>query len=368
MTTFRDLANPHLFEVAIYEPGKPIDTVARELGLDPARIDKLASNENFLGCSPKALTAMRKALRFAHIYPDGAGFELRAAIARKNDLEIHNIVLGSGSEELLQMLGRAFLAPGTEGIMADRGFAIYRVAIQMAGAKVVEVPLRNQTHDLEAMARAITPRTRMVFIANPNNPTGTRVRNEELDSFLAHLPHDVIAVVDEAYYEFLDNPPDTIKWIRGESAGAKVVALRTFSKIVGLAGLRIGYGLVPAECADVLQRVKLTFNTNAIAQAGALAALSDDVFVQKTRRLTAKGRVWLEAQFKKMGLEYVPSVANFVLVRVGNGRALFQALQKRGVIVRPMDGYRMPEWVRVTVGTMHQNRRFIRALKEELSA
>jgi len=383
---FRELANAHLFDVPIYEPGKPIAAVARELGLDPRALDKLASNENPLGPSPKALAAMRRAIRAAHIYPDGHAVVLRAALARHHGVDIRNIVLGNGSEQILKFLGQAFLSRDSEAVMGDRAFATVRIAIQMAGAKVVEAPFRNHTHDLDAMRDAITPKTRLVFVVNPNNPTGTRVDNREIEKFLARLPEHVIAVFDEAYYEFLEKPPELVKRVRewdrkseirnpksegnrkSEIGNPKVVLLRTFSKIAGLAALRIGYGIAPLECAQALERARLPFNTNAIAQAAAIAALGDAAFFRRTLRLTETGRDWMEREFRKMGLEYVPSSANFVVVRVGKGRAMFEALQRRGVIVRPMDGYRMPEWIRVTVGTMPQNRRFARALAAELKA
>jgi histidinol-phosphate aminotransferase len=406
--TFGEMANRHLFDVPLYEPGKPIGAVARELALEPRRIDKLASNENPLGPSPKALAAMRRAIRAAHIYPDGRAVELRAALARRHGVDVRNIVLGNGSEQILKFLGQAFLSRDTEAVMGDRAFATVRIAIQMAGARVVEAPFRNHTHDLDGMLRAITPRTRLVFIVNPNNPTGTRVSNEEIERFLERLPEHVVAVFDEAYHEYLDEPPQLVRyvtwWDDAARTGAerqsgkmgqdsrgkleirnpksdgnpnskirnpkspKVVLLRTFSKIAGLAALRMGYGIAPAECAQILERARLPFNTNAIGQAAALAALGDTAFFRRTLKLTKQGRDWMEGEFRKMGLEYVPSSANFVVVRVGNGRAMFEALQRRGVIVRPMDGYRMPDWIRVTVGTMPQNRRFLRALASELRA
>jgi histidinol-phosphate aminotransferase len=377
--TFAEMANRHLFDVAVYEPGKPIGTVARERALEARRIDKLASNENPLGPSPKALTAMRRAIRAAHIYPDAQAVELRAALARRHGVDSRNIVLGNGSEQILKFLGQAFLARDTEAVMGDRAFATVRIAIQMAGARVVAVPLRNHTHDLPAMLRAITPRTRLVFVVNPNNPTGTRVSNEQIERFLKQLPEHVIAVFDEAYYEYLDEPPQLVQHVkrwdeaqrRSDIANPtlpKVVLLRTFSKIAGLAALRIGYGIAPRDCAQVLERARLPFNTNAIAQAAALAALDDGAFFRRTLKLTKQGREWMQGEFRKLGLEYVPSSANFVIVRVGQGRAMFEALQRHGVIVRPMDGYRMPEWIRVTVGTMPQNRRFLRALRAELRA
>jgi histidinol-phosphate aminotransferase len=233
---------------------------------------------------------------------------------------------------------------------------------KMFQARCVEVPFKGHTHDLPAMLAAITARTKLVFVANPNNPTGTRVTNAELERFIRALPAHVIAVLDEAYIEFLDDPPPSIEWALKHN----VVVLRTFSKIVGLAGLRIGYGIAHKECIALLQRVRQPFNTNAIAQAGALAALGDTAHIRKTKALTRRGLAYLEKEFKRLKLEYVPSCANFVLVNVGDGDEVFRALQRRGVIVRPMRGYKMPAWARVTVGTMEENRRFIGALKAEL--
>jgi histidinol-phosphate aminotransferase len=235
---------------------------------------------------------------------------------------------------------------------------------KMFQARCIEVPFKGHTHDLKAMLAAITPKTKLVFVANPNNPTGTRVTNAELDEFIRALPSHVMAVLDEAYIEFLDDPPPSIDWALKHN----VVVLRTFSKIVGLAGLRIGYGMAQKECIDLLQRVRQPFNTNAIAQAGALAALDDTAHIRKTKSVTRRGLAYLYREFERLKLEYVPSCANFVLVNVGDGDAVFRGLQRRGVIVRPMRGYKMPAWVRVTVGTMEENRRFIGALREELRA
>jgi histidinol-phosphate aminotransferase len=239
---------------------------------------------------------------------------------------------------------------------------IYAIMAKMFQARCVEVPFKGHTHDLKAMLAAITPKTKMVFVANPNNPTGTRVTNAELDEFIRRLPAHVIAVLDEAYIEFLDDPPPSIEYAMKRS----VVVLRTFSKIVGLAGLRIGYGVAQKECIDLLQRVRQPFNTNAIAQVGALAALDDAAHIRRTKALTKRGLAYLNNEFKRLKLEYVPSCANFVLVKVGDGDEICRALQRRGVIVRPMRGYKMPAWIRVTTGTMEENRRFIGALKAEL--
>jgi len=369
---FQSLANQYLCDVPVYEPGRPIEEVARELGLNPKSIIKLASNENPLGPSPKAVGAMRRALKTSHLYPDGGGFYLREGIATRlrqgfggrgpSEIGIDNIVLGTGSNEIIEFLYHAFVSPGDEVVAGDRAFVIYGIMAKMFRARFVEVPFKDHTHDLKAMLAAFTPKTKLVFVANPNNPTGTRVTNAELERFIRALPAHVIAVLDEAYIEFLDDPPPSIEW----ALKRNVVVLRTFSKIVGLAGLRIGYGVAQKECIALLQRVRQPFNTNAIAQIGALAALGDTAHIRKTKTLTRRGLAYLYREFKRLKLEYVPSYANFVLVKVGDGDEVFRALQRRGVIVRPMGGYKMPAWVRVTVGTMEENRRFIGALKAEL--
>jgi histidinol-phosphate aminotransferase len=357
------LANKYVCDVPVYEPGRPIEEVARELGLNPASVIKLASNENALGPSPKALAAMRKALTTAHLYPDGGGFYLRQALAKKLGVEIDNIVLGTGSNEVIEFLYHAFVAPGDEVVAGDRAFVIYSIMARMFQARCVEVPFQGHTHDLRAMREAITEKTKLVFVANPNNPSGTRVTNAELDEFIHGLPSHVVCVLDEAYIEFVDDPPPSIEYAMKHN----VVLLRTFSKIVGLAGLRIGYGIAQKECIALLQKVRQPFNVNAIAQAGALAALADTVHIRRTKAMTRRGLAYLENEFRKLGLKFVPSCANFVLVKVGNGDEVFRGLQRRGVIVRPMRGYKMPEWIRVTVGLPEENRRFIQALKEELS-
>lgn len=353
-------AHQFVLDLVAYEPGKPVEELAREMGLEPSAIIKLASNENPLGPSPKALAAMRDALERANFYPDGGGWALRGAIAEKLGLERANVVLGNGSNEIIEFLGHAFLEPGAEVVTAKHAFAVYTLMAQLFGATTVEVDDPGYTHDLEAMLAAITPRTRQVFIANPNNPTGTLVGQEEIDAFMARVPEHVVVVFDEAYHEFLDNPPDVLKYVR---EGRNVIVMRTFSKIQGLAALRIGYGLAPAKLAEVLQKTRQPFNANAIAQAGAAAGIADDEHMRKTRELTHEGRNYLQTEFAAMGLTFVPSYANFVLVRVGDGDAVFQALLRQGIIVRAMRSYKLPEWIRVSVGTMEQNRRFIEALR-----
>ena len=363
MSSIWNQANQQLRNLVSYEPGKPIDEVARELGLDPSDIIKLASNENPLGPSPKAVDAMHKALAEAHIYPDGGGFKLRTAIAEKFGLEMGNVILGNGSNEIIEFIGHAFLHPGAEVITAEHAFVVYKLMTTLFGATTVEIPDPGFTHDLDAMAAAITPATKEIFIANPNNPTGTLVDQDALDRFMDKVPEHVVVVFDEAYYEFLKNPPDTIKYIR---QGRNVVILRTFSKIQGLAALRIGYGLAPKELADIIQKTRQPFNANSLAQAGALAGLLDDEHQEKTRQVNFEGRAFLESSFAELGLEYVPSHANFVLVKVGDGDDVFQKFLRKGVIVRAMRAYKLPEWIRVSVGTMPQNERFMQLLREYL--
>lgn len=342
-----------------YEPGKPVEELAREMGLNPSEIIKLASNENPLGPSPLALQAMRETLERSHFYPDGGAWALRNAIAEKLDLKRENVILGNGSNEIIEFIGHAFLSPGDEVVTASHAFAVYGLMAQLFGACTVEVPDPGFTHDLDAMCAAITPRTRQIFIANPNNPTGTMVCQEEIDRFMERVPDHVLVIFDEAYFEFLGNAPDVLRYVREDR---NVVVMRTFSKIQGLANLRIGYGLAPARIAEVLQKTRQPFNANGIAQAGALAGLGDGEHMNRTRELTDEGRKYFEDEFKRLGVDYVPSVANFVLLQVGDGDAVFQALLKRGVIVRAMRSYKLPEWIRVSVGTMDQNRRFISEL------
>lgn len=353
-------AHQHILKLVSYEPGKPVEELAREMGLQPEEIIKLASNENPLGPSPKALAAMREALERSHFYPDGGGWALRGAIAEKVGLSRENVILGNGSNEIIEFIGHAFLRPGDEVITARHAFAVYTLMAQLFGAKTVEVPDPGFTHDLEAMLAAIGQRTRQVFIANPNNPTGTMVGQDAIDRFMDRVPEEVLVIFDEAYYEFLESPPDVLKYVRD---GRNVVVMRTFSKIQGLAGLRIGYGLASGEIAGILQKTRQPFNANAIAQAGAAAGMQDEEHMQKTRELTRQGRDFLQSEFSSMNLEFVPSAANFVLVRVGDGDKIFEALLRRGLIVRAMRSYKLPEWIRVSVGTMDQNRRLIAELR-----
>jgi len=355
-------AHEHVLKLTVYEPGKPVEELARDLGLREEQIIKLASNENPLGPSPKALEAMRRTLERAHFYPDGGGYELRGAIAERLGFARENVVLGNGSNEIIEFIGHAFFRPGDEVVVAKHSFAVYKLMAQLFGADTVEVPDPGFTADLDAMLAAITPRTRVLFLANPNNPTGTLVGQDAIDRFMAQVPDHVLVVFDEAYYEFLDEgvAPDVLKYVR---EGRNVVVMRTFSKIMGLANLRIGYGVTTLELAAVLKRTRQPFNANGIAQAGALAGLLDTEHMLRTREITHEGRAYLEKEFAALGLEHVPSAANFVLVKVGDGNAIFQAMLRKGIILRAMASYGLPEWIRISVGTMDQNRRCVEELK-----
>ncbi len=365
MDSVWDLANPHLRDLALYEPGKPIEETARECGFRPEEIVKLASNENPLGPSPQVRAAMEEALADANLYPDGGGFYLVQALAGKLGVAPQNIILGNGSNEIIEFIGHAFLRPGAEMVTSQNAFIAYRLAASLFAARSVTVADRDHHFDLEAILGAITPRTRVIFIANPNNPTGTLVRQDAIDAFMARVPNEVVVAFDEAYFEYLDDPPDTLQFVRGNR---NVIVLRTFSKIHALANARLGYGMARPELIRVLQKTREPFNTNGLAQAGAVAALADVAHQAETKRVTDEGRNYLESEFAALRLPYVASVANFVLVRVGDGKALFKNLLRKGVIVRALSGYPLPEWVRISVGTMEQNRKCIAALREVLTA
>lgn len=353
------LIKPAVRTQPIYEPGKPIEDVARELGLDPAGIIKLASNENPWGPSPLAVAAAKRALEHGELYPDGGCIALREKLAVKWGLRPEQFVVGNGSNEILELLGHVFVGPGDEVVMGAPAFVVYRLVTLLFGGKVVEVPLVNYRHDLKAIAAAITPRTKLVFVCSPNNPTGTANTEEELLAFARALPEHVVAVFDEAYAEFLEKAPDLRSLI---AEGRKVVCLRTFSKIYGLASVRVGYGYAGAAMCGLLNRVRQPFNVNAIAQAAALGALDDAEFAAMTARENRAGLAQLEQGFAALGLEIVKSEANFMLVRVGDGLRVFDQLQRRGLIVRPVKSYGMAEWVRVTVGRKEQNEKLLHEL------
>jgi histidinol-phosphate aminotransferase len=363
--------NTVLSSLPVYQPGRPIEEVARELGLPADTVIKLASNENPLGPSKLALAAMRKTLPHLNLYPDGNAFYLKQKLAGKLGLTPANLVLGNGSNEIIELLGHCLLFNSNgatpEVVVSQYCFAVYPIVTALFGAKLVTVPARNYGHDLDAMLAAITPNTRLIFIANPNNPTGTSVTSDQLSNFIQTVPENVVLALDEAYIEFLDKPLDLLPDIR---AGRKpnLLLMRTFSKIYGLAGLRLGYGIGHVEFISALEKIRQPFNINSLVQAGALAALDDDAHVEKTRRNNSCGYKFFARAFRKLRLEFVPSAANFILVRVGDGHRVFNEMQKLGIISRPMAGYQLPEWIRISIGTPKENKRCLDALQQALAA
>jgi histidinol-phosphate aminotransferase len=353
--------NPALKDLPVYQPGRPIEEVARELGLPANQIIKLASNENPLGPSPAALAAMKNVLANINLYPDGNAFYLKQRLAAKFNLDPARLILGNGSNEIIEFVGHALMGPGTEVVVSQYCFAVYPLVTKLFNAELVTVPAKNFGHDLPTMLRAITPRTRVVFVANPNNPTGSLVAPGDLARFVDEIPPQVLLVLDQAYIEFLEEPADLLPLVRsGEKPN--LLLMRTFSKIFGLAGLRIGYGIGHPDLVGLLEKVRQPFNINSIAQAGALAALEDTEHMRKTRLNNTRGLEFLYEAFRRLKLEFIPSAANFVLLRVGDGQRVFEELQARGIIVRPMAGYQLPEWIRISVGTPEENRRCSEAL------
>jgi histidinol-phosphate aminotransferase len=352
--------------VPVYQPGRPIEEVARELGLAADGIIKLASNENPLGPSRLAMAAMRKALAQVNLYPDGNAFYLKQRLAAKLGVTPAHLILGNGSNEILEFIGHLLISPGAEVIVSQYCFAVYPIVTALFGGKLVTVPAKNYGHDLDGMLAAITPNTRVVFAANPNNPTGTCASREDLARFVNAVPENVLLALDEAYLEFLDEAPDLLPEIQS-GRKANLLLMRTFSKIYGLAGLRLGYGIGHPDLIAEFEKVRQPFNINALAQAGASAALDDNAHTEKTRRGNSRGLKLFARAFRKLGLEFVPSSANFVLVRVGDGQRVCNEMQKLGVIVRPMGGYQLPEWVRISVGTPKENQRCLEALKTALA-
>jgi histidinol-phosphate aminotransferase len=361
---FQALVKPAVLSQPMYEPGKPIEYVARELNLDAGTIIKLASNENPFGPSPKAVIAAKAALEHGELYPDGGCYALREKLSVARGLESNQFIIGNGSNEIIELLGHALLGPGDEVVMGAPAFVVYKLVTLVFGAKAVEIPLTNHKHDLARIREAITSRTKLVYVCSPNNPTGTANTEMELLEFGRSMPGHVTVVFDEAYAEYVEAAPDLRPLLK---EGRNVVCLRTFSKIYGLASLRVGYGYAPAEIVALLNRVRQPFNVNAIAQAAAVAALDDRPFTEYCKQENRLGLAQLEKGFVALGLEYVPSVANFVLVKVGEGAKAYEALQRRGVIVRPMAAYAMPEWLRVTVGTRAQNERLLAELAAVVS-
>jgi histidinol-phosphate aminotransferase len=365
VSDIRTLAPEWVRSLEPYPPGLPIEEVERKLGIRGSI--KVASNENPLGPSPRALEAIARGLPSLHRYPDGSTFYLRRRLAERHGVAPEEILVGNGSNEIIELIVRAIMRHGDEAVMADQAFLIYSIVTQAVGGHPVKVPLREFTHDLDAMARAVTARTRVVFVANPNNPTGTIVRRDAWRRLLQSVAgRDLIVVADEAYAEYVRDPgyPDTVHE-RGDGT-ATVVTLRTFSKLFGLAGLRVGYAVAPPVVIDMLARVRQPFNVNGLAQVGALAALDDTTHVERTLAVNREGLAYLEAAMTRLELPFVPSQANFLLVRVGRGLDVYDALLRRGVITRPMDVYGFPEYLRVTVGLAEENRRFVDTLASVL--
>jgi len=358
--------NSNLQAVPVYQPGRPIEEVARELGLPAVGIIKLASNENPLGPSRLALAAMRKAVAAVNLYPDGNAFYLKQKLATKLGVTPAHLILGNGSNEIIEFIGHALIAPGAEVVVSQYCFAVYPIVAALFGGKLVVVPAKAYGHDLDAMLAAITPNTRVVFVANPNNPTGTTARRDDLTRFVNAVPEHVLIALDEAYLEFLDEPLDLVPEIQS-GRKTNLLLMRTFSKIYGLAGLRLGYGIGHPDLIAEFEKVRQPFNINAVAQAGALAALDDAAHVEKTRRGNSRGLRAFARAFRKLHLEFIPSSANFILVRVGDGQRVFNELQKLGVIVRPMGGYQLPEWIRISIGTSKENKRCLEALQAALA-
>lgn len=357
--------NQTLNGLPVYEPGRPMEEVARDLGLSLNNLVKLASNENPLGPSPKAVEAIKEHLSNIHLYPDGNAYYLKQRLGEKFNIDPSYFIVGNGSNELIELVSHALIGPGKEVIVSEFCFAVYPIVTLMAGGILRTVPAYNFGHDLLAMLRSINENTTVIFVANPNNPTGTIAPAEDLLRLVENIPDHVLLVVDEAYIDYLENPVDLLPYIRGGKHN--LLLLRTFSKIYGLAGLRIGYGIGHPALINRLNKVREPFNTNRLAQVAALAALDDYEHVERSRAINKNGLEYFYRQFRELGLDFVPSVANFILVKVGDGRRVFNLMQEKGVIIRPMDGYKLKEWIRVTVGTFEQNKRCIDTLKEVLS-
>lgn len=357
------LANHGIASIAPYQPGKPIDELKRELGLDD--VIKLASNENPLGCSPKAKAAIQHALEEVGRYPDGNGFVLKQQISQQFAVGLDQITLGNGSNDILELVGRTFVAIGDEVVYSKHAFAIYALVAQAVGATGVEVPAQNYGHDLEAMAKAITAKTKVVFIANPNNPTGTWFEEAAFNTFMQQVPAGVLVVLDEAYVEYFPENFNSLKFL---AQYPNLLISRTMSKAFGLASLRVGFALGSPQVTGLLNRIRQPFNVSSFALAAAVAALQDSDFIEQSRELNKKGMAQLEAGFKALNLSWIPSRANFLAVDVQrNGAAVFNALLKKGVIVRPVGGpYAMPNHIRVSIGLAEENARFLEALSEVL--
>lgn len=357
----RDRVAGRVRDIIFYEPGKPVDELERELGI--ASAVKLASNENPLGPSPRALEAVREALGEVNRYPDGSGYHLKGALAEYHGLSREHFILGNGTNEVLEIIAHAFLEQGDEAVIAEGAFIVFQIVAQLVDARRVLVPLKDYAHDLKAMRERVGPRTKLLFVANPNNPTGTAVGEGDLRELLEGVPQSVIVVVDEAYSHYVarSDYPDATSWVRDYP---NLLALRTFSKAYGLAGLRVGYGVGDPELVGYMNRVREPFNVNSLALVAARAALSDEEHVRKSVEVNSQGRDYLCRELGRLGVPCVPSQANFLLVEVGDGADCFRRLLREGVIVRPLGGYGLPQHVRVTVGLPEENERFIEALRK----
>ena len=356
----------HIAGLVPYPPGKPLEELEREYGISGSI--KLASNENPLGPSPKAIAAIREALGGLHRYPDGSGYYLRKRLSEKFGIPFDGIVLGNGSNEIIELIVRAFLLPADEVIVPNPSFLVYRLAVQAIGGKTISIPLKDFRIDLEGTLQLITARTKMIFVNNPNNPTGTLIKRDEFESFLNRIPPEVIVVLDEAYIEFVreSDTPYGFDYVSG--TGPYVVVLRTFSKVYGLAGLRIGYGAMDPSITDYLNRVRQPFNTGALSQIGALAALDDDEFLHATQKVVWNGLRYLYTETERLGLPYLPTHTNFFLIEMpGNAKRIYEAMLREGVIIRAMNAYGLDRHIRVNVGLPEENERFIQALDRTLA-
>lgn len=360
-----ELSPSYVRSIAPYQPGKPISELAREYGLDEKAIVKLASNENPRGIGPRTRAAIDAALGELSRYPDGNGYELKLALARRYGVDMSSIVLGNGSNDVLELVAHAFLGPGRAAVLSQHAFAVYPLATQARGARQIVVPAKDYGHDLDAMLKAIDEETFVVWVANPNNPTGTLVSPEALEAFVRKVPERVLIVLDEAYNEYIHHElrADTVKWLKRHP---NLIVVRTFSKAYGLAGLRVGYGLAHPSVADVMNRVRQPFNVNSVALAAASAALDDMEFVARSFAENLQGLRQLEEGFLALGLAFIPSHGNFITVQVGKAAEVYKKLLRRGVIVRPIAGYGLPEHLRVTVGTPQENEKFLAALTAAL--
>ncbi|MBR89920.1 MAG: histidinol-phosphate transaminase [Verrucomicrobiales bacterium] len=361
-----DRLNPALRDLPVYVPGRPLEDVAREIGTYPEHLIKVASNENPLGPSPIAVIAMNRVAEEMNRYPDGNATQLRKDLAEHHRMQPDNLVFGNGSNEIIEFLAHALLGPGDDVVVSQYCFAIYPIVTKMMGANVIEVPAKELAHDLDAMLTAITPQTKIMFVANPNNPTGTQAREHELETLIDAIPEDVMLVLDQAYAEYQEEHQKILERVRSGNH-PNLILMRTFSKIYGLAGLRVGYGMGHPEFIAALEKIRQPFNLNAMAQAAAQAALKDTLHVDSSRDQNRKGSIYFAIAFERAGIRYQRSGGNFILIHVENGAAITEELKQLGIIVRPMDSYGLPEWIRYTLGSDSDNRRFHQAICQVLN-